>query len=204
VFGAAAWWSLFAAWSRAKTAGSAAFRGVILTGLPLLLIASTSTAPASPPERPPNIILIVTDDLGVTDLGVYGSDYHLTPRLNALAQEGMRFSSAYAASPVCSPTRAAILTGRSPHRLHLTDALPWDRLPDNPRLVPPNHWKELSALHATYAKHLRAAGYRTALYGKWHLGNEYDFFTQGRHRSYGFDEVFDASSSDINNVDKGE
>jgi hypothetical protein len=107
--------------------------------------------------RPPNIIFILTDDLGIADPGVYGSDYHLTPRLDRLAAEGMRFTNAYAASSVCSPTRAAVLTGRYPHRLHLTDALPWDRLPENPRLVPPNHLKELPSSHATYAKSLRAA-----------------------------------------------
>ena len=122
-------------------------------------------------RAPMNVILIVTDDLGISDLGVYGSDYYRTPRLDRLAAEGMRFTNAYAASSICSPTRAALLTGRYPHRVHLTDSLPWDRLPENPRLVPPDHHKELPASHATYAQSLRAAGYRTGLIGKWHLGN---------------------------------
>jgi arylsulfatase A-like enzyme len=174
-----------------------------LSTLLVLTGAALSTASAEPAERPPNIIFILTDDLGVSDLGVYGSDYHLTPRLDRLAAEGMRFTTAYSASPVCSPTRAAILTGQYPHRLHLTDALPWDRLPENPRLVPPNHLKELPASHATYAKSLREAGYRTALFGKWHLGNEHEFFSGGKHRDYGFDEAFDADGREINQVDKG-
>jgi arylsulfatase A len=162
-----------------------------------------SAAIAATTDRPPNILFILTDDLGIADLGVYGSDYHLTPRLDRLATEGMRFTDAYAASPVCSPTRAAILTGRYPHRLQLSDALPWDRLPENPRLVPPNHLKELPASHATYAKSLREAGYRTGFFGKWHLGNEHNFFAQGQHRDYGFDEAFDADDREINEVDKG-
>ena len=161
-----------------------------------------ATTVATPTERPPNILFIMTDDLGIADLGVYGSDYHLTPRLDRLAAEGMRFTDAYSASSVCSPTRAALLTGQYPHRLHLTDALPWDRLPENPQLVPPNHLKELPASHATYAKALREAGYRTGLIGKWHLGNEYEFFSGGRHRDYGFDEAFDADYRKINQVDK--
>ncbi len=89
----------------------------------------------------PNIVFIMTDDLGVRDLSCYGSDFYRTPNLDRLASEGMKFDRAYAACNVCSPTRAAVLTGRSPHRVHLTDALPWDRLPPNPKLVPPNHIK---------------------------------------------------------------
>ena len=173
--------------------------------LPALLAltgALLTTASAASTERPPNILFIMADDLGIADLGVYGSDYHLTPRLDRLAAEGMRFTDAYSASPVCSPTRAAVLTGRYPHRLHLTDALPWDRLPENPRLVPPNHLKELPASDATYAKALREAGYRTGLIGKWHLGNEREFFSGGKHRDYGFDEAFDADYRKINQVDK--
>ena len=175
----------------------------ILPTLLALTGALLTTAAAASTDRPPNILFIMTDDLGIADLGVYGSDYHLTPRLDRLAAEGMRFTDAYSASPVCSPTRASILTGQYPHRLHLTDALPWDRLPENPRFVPPNHLKELPASDATYAKSLRGAGYRTALFGKWHLGNEHEFFSGGKHRDYGFDEAFDADYQKINNVDKG-
>jgi len=165
--------------------------------------ALVSLAAGSPAGRPPNIVFIMTDDLGISDLGIYGSDYHLTPRLDRLAMEGMRFTQAYAAASVCSPTRASVLTGRYPHRVQMTDSLPWDRLPVNPRLIPPNHLKELPASQATYAQALRAAGYRTALIGKWHLGNEHTFFEKKGHEAYGFDEAFDANIREINKVDKG-
>jgi len=158
---------------------------------------------ASDIERPPNILFILTDDLGIRDLGAYGSDYHHTPQLDALAAQGVRFTDAYTASPICSPTRASVLTGRYPQRVHLTDALPWDRLPENPQLVPPNHLKELPSGYPTFAQALREAGYRTALFGKWHLGNEHQFFEQGKHHEYGFDEAFDMHWRVINEEDKG-
>ncbi|HKX60210.1 MAG TPA: sulfatase-like hydrolase/transferase, partial [Verrucomicrobiae bacterium] len=72
----------------------------------------------------PNIVFILMDDLGWADLACTGSAFHRTPHLDRMAHEGMRFSAAYAAGPVCSPTRAALLTGQSPARLHLTDWLP--------------------------------------------------------------------------------
>ena len=147
-------------------------------------------------EKPVNILLIVADDLGIKDLACYGSDYYRTPNLDKLATQGMRFTGAYAACPVCSPTRATLLTGRYPQRVRLTDALPWDRLYENPQMVPPNHLKELPTELPTYAKALRKAGYRTALFGKWHLGNEDKFFNKGAHKSYGFDEAFDRNGKD--------
>lgn len=140
-----------------------------------------------------NILFIMADDLGVKDLGCYGSDYYKTPALDQFAEEGMRFTRAYAACNVCSPTRAAIMTGRAPHRIKLTDALPWDRLADNPKMIPPNHLKELPSDLPMVGKSLQAAGYRTALFGKWHLGNEEKFFTEGEHKAYGFDEAADCS-----------
>src|SRR5881397_2343437 len=75
-------------------------------------------------ERPPNIIFILADDLGWRDLGCYGSAFYETPNLDRLAKQGVRFTNAYAACNVCSPTRASILTGKYPARLHLTDWLP--------------------------------------------------------------------------------
>lgn len=171
-----------------------------LLSLVVLLIGAMS---ATAKEPLPNILFILTDDLGISDLGVYGSDYHHTPNLDTLATEGVRFTEAYTASSICSPTRASILTGRYPQRVHLTDALPWDRLPENPRLIPPNHLKELPSNYPTFAKALRFAGYRTALFGKWHLGNEYNFFQRGSHHDYGFDEAFDVNPRLRNRVDKG-
>ena len=82
------------------------------------------------PTVRPNIIIILADDLGWADLGCYGSKYHKTPNLDRLAAQGMRFTDAYAACPVCSPSRAALLTGKYPARLNLTDWLPGR--PDRP------------------------------------------------------------------------
>src|SRR5947209_20527600 len=83
--------------------------------------------------KKPNVIVILADDLGWADLGCYGSKSHKTPALDKLAKEGMRFTDAYAACPVCSPTRAALLTGRAPARVGITDWLPGRKdLPDQP------------------------------------------------------------------------
>src|SRR5689334_22344870 len=87
----------------------------------LLLLGTT--APAADPVKP-NIVFILCDDLGVNDLHCYGRADHTTPNLDRLAKQGVRFSAAYAACPVCSPTRAAILTGKHPARLHITTFLP--------------------------------------------------------------------------------
>src|SRR5687767_3223741 len=94
-------------------------------GLALLLaIVGTSSVPAGEKtNRPPNIVFIIADDLGVHDLGCYGRKEHPTPNLDRLARNGLRFTSAYAAASVCSPTRASIVTGKSPARLHITTFL---------------------------------------------------------------------------------
>jgi arylsulfatase A-like enzyme len=120
----------------------------------------------------PNIILILADDLGGRDLGCYGSTYHQTPHLDRLAANGMRFTDAYAAGPVCSPSRAALLTGKYPARLNLTDWLPGR--PDRPdqRLLRPALRQELPLEETTLAELLKAAGYATAHIGKWHLGGK--------------------------------
>jgi len=163
---------------------------VVLAGV----LALAGVCPAV--ERQANILLIMADDLGIRDLECYGSDYYRTPHLDELSGQGMRFTRAYAACAVCSPTRASLLTGRYPHRVRLTDALPFDRLFDNPKMVPPDHLKELPSELPTFASALRSAGYRTALFGKWHLGNEYQFFAKGGHAAYGFDEAFDTSGKE--------
>jgi arylsulfatase A len=123
--------------------------------------------------RPPNVIVIVADDLGWADLGCYGSKFHRTPNLDKLAAAGMRFTDAYAACPVCSPTRAALLTGKAPARLHLTDWLPGR--PDRPdqRLLRPDILQELPLEEITLARVLRTSpstAYVTGHIGKWHLG----------------------------------
>jgi arylsulfatase A len=123
-------------------------------------------------EPPPNVVLIVADDLGWADLGCYGSKFYRTPNLDRLAGEGRRFTQAYAACPVCSPTRAALMTGKSPARLLLTDWLPGR--PDNPfqKLNRPAFRQELPLEEVTIAEALKTAGYTTGHIGKWHLGGD--------------------------------
>lgn len=122
-------------------------------------------------ERRPNIVFIMADDLGWADLGCYGSRYHKTPNLDAFAKTGTKFTNAYAGAPVCSPTRAAILTGQHPARLGITDWLPGrpDR-PDQPLNRPAlvNDLPDVPTLPSI----LKKAGYRTGLIGKWHLGGK--------------------------------
>jgi arylsulfatase A-like enzyme len=119
--------------------------------------------------NPPNVVLIVADDLGWTDLGCYGSDLYESPHIDALARDGMRFTANYSACTVCSPTRAALLTGKYPARLHITDWIP-GLPPANPKLIVPEFTKHLPHEEVTLAERLRDAGYRAASIGKWHLG----------------------------------
>ena len=121
----------------------------------------------------PNVILIMLDDLGWADLGCYGSQFHKSPQIDRLAKEGMRFTQAYAAAPVCSPTRAALMTGKWPARLHVTDWLPGNPFADpRYRLVQPKTETELPLAEVTLAERLQAAGYATGHVGKWHLGGK--------------------------------
>lgn len=118
-----------------------------------------------------NVVLILADDLGWTDLGCFGSDLYRTPHIDRLAREGMRFTSNYSACTVCSPSRAALLTGKYPARLHITDWIP-GLPPENPRLLVPDWTKYLPLEERTLADAFRSAGYATASIGKWHLGGQ--------------------------------
>ncbi len=127
--------------------------------------------------KPPNIVFILADDLGITDLSCQGSTFYETPNLDRLAREGMRFTNAYASCPVCSPTRAAALTGKWPQRTGVTDYINESvgklggMKPGFPLLSPPAA-DRLSLSETTIAKKLQAAGYATGFVGKWHLGDE--------------------------------
>lgn len=119
----------------------------------------------------PSIVLVIADDLGINDLNCYGRGEHRTPNLDRLAAEGMRFTSAYAAQPVCSPSRAALMTGKSPARLHLTSFLPGRPDAASQKLLQPEIEGQLPAEEMTLAEWLQRSGYRTGMFGKWHLGD---------------------------------
>ena len=131
----------------------------------------------------PNIILILIDDLGWRDLVCTGSTFYETPNLDRLAGEGVRFTDAYAACPVCSPTRASIMTGKYPARLGLTDWIAWGGgHPCRGRLIDAPYIDHLALEEVSLARALKEGGYRTWHVGKWHLGNR-EFYPE-RH---GFD-----------------
>jgi arylsulfatase A len=138
-------------------------------------------APATPPK--PNIIIIVADDLGYGDLGCYGSKLIATPQIDRMAREGVRFTDAYAAAPFCSPSRAALLTGRLPARA----GLPYVLFPAEHHGLPP--------AEITLAELLKENGYATACIGKWHLGWDAPF----RPQRQGFDTFFGTPYSNDSN-----
>ena len=147
-----------------------------------VVLACLTLSNAEAAKRPPNIVLFLVDDMGWADLGCYGSKFHETPNVDRLASQGMRFTSAYAACPVCSPTRASIVTGRYPATVNLTDFIsghwrPWAKL------VVPRFNFDLPHREITFAESLKQAGYVSGSFGKWHLGG-------AKHHpgSQGFDE----------------
>lgn len=143
--------------------------------LPQILIVVWAVAvPSFNATARPNIVVIMADDLGWRDLHGYGNTQVDTPHLDQLAEEGIKFTQAYAAAPVCTPTRAAVMTGQSPARLGITNHAPGN--PDGFALPGTDLHEPLTNLHlplsfTTIAERLRAAGYATAHIGKWHLSH---------------------------------
>ena len=137
------------------------------------LQATVAASLARAQSRPPNVVLIYCDDLGYGDIGPYGSGIP-TPNLDRMAAEGVRFTQFYSANPVCSPSRAALLTGRYPTRVGV------------PRVLFPADTNGLALSETTIAQMLKPAGYRTMCIGKWHLGHHPEYLPTAR----GFDEYF--------------
>ncbi len=151
----------------------------------VLALAGGSPVPAADAKattagRPPNIIHILIDDMGWTDLGCMGSDLYETPNIDRLAAQGMRFDNAYSACTVCSPTRAATMTGRYPARLHITDWIHGSNRA-KAKLKIPDWTQYLPDAEVTVAEALKPAGYVSASVGKWHLGDGPEHYptTQG-------------------------
>lgn len=144
---------------------------------PLLLILTLAFASAAFADRP-NILLVLDDDLGYGDLGCYGAKDVLTPNLDKFAAEGLRFTSCYAAHPNCSPSRTALMTGRTPTRIGVRDWIPEDS---------PVHMRRSEI---TIAKLLQESGYTTCHAGKWHMNGEFNKPTQPQPNDHGFDHWF--------------
>jgi uncharacterized sulfatase len=141
-------------------------------------------------NKRPNIIFILADDQGVHQLSCYGNDFYETPSIDRLAAEGMKFTNAYAAAPVCSPTRASIMTGKYPARLHLTDYIKGASPKDKKMLVP--QWRPYLPLQeVTVAEALKSAGYACGHFGKWHLNKDKNYRPgrPGDPGSQGFERV---------------
>jgi len=139
-----------------KAGSAAASFAVFCLGLLIFALCSRQAHAATPSH--PNVLIFLIDDLGRTDLRVDGSAFHDTPRLDALAQSGVRFTTFYANCPVCSPTRAALMTGTVPQRVGITD---W---------IHPQSGVALPAEEMTLGEAFQSHGYQTAYVGKWHLG----------------------------------
>ncbi len=120
----------------------------------------------------PNIIFILIDDMSIADLGCYGNDFHETPHIDSLAAQGVKFTNAYASAPVCSPTRASILTGKYPATVHITDWITGKPSWQSEALLAPDFLHELPHEETTIAEMLKKNGYSSASFGKWHLGDE--------------------------------
>lgn len=123
-------------------------------------------------KKEPNLIFFLVDDLGWRDLAIYGSSFYETPNIDQLAKDGVRFTQAYAACHVCSPTRASILTGKYPARLQLTDWLKGRKEYDFEKLKSAKFYQHLPFEEITLAEELKSNGYKTAILGKWHLGED--------------------------------
>ncbi len=139
-----------------------------LLSLSLLILSLTAGSVFAAPK---NVVFFLVDDLGWADLGCYGSTFHETPNIDALAASGMRFTQGYAAASICSPTRASILTGRHPVRVDITDWIPGQKA-QNQKFKHVDDRDNLALEEVTIAELLKTHGYQTFFAGKWHLGDK--------------------------------
>lgn len=158
-------------------------RGTFLAACTVIGLTAPSAVAADPP---PNVVFILADDLGWTDIGCQGSKYYETPNLDRLARDGMRFTAAYTCGPNCQPTRAALMSGQYGPRTGVYTVGATARFDTSMRpLVPVDNVQQLPLDKVTLGDAMKKAGYATALYGKWHLGQ------QGKHHpsARGFDQA---------------
>src|SRR5262245_22873185 len=140
----------------------------------------------------PNVVIILADDLGYGDLGCYGHPVIRTPNLDRMASQGIRFTSFYSASPVCSPSRVGLLTGRNPNRAGVYDWI----VENGSRPVPDGrHLVHMRPSEVTLPKLLKEAGYATFLAGKWHCNTLFNSDTQPKPSDFGFDYWFAAQNN---------
>jgi arylsulfatase A-like enzyme len=138
----------------------------------LSMAAAATLARTARAESKLNFIIILIDDMGWTDLTSFGSKFYQTPNVDRLVSQGMKFTNAYAACPVCSPSRAAIMTGKYPARLHLTDWIPGRKQWPTAKVIVPEFEQQLTLPEVTIAEALAPEGYTSAAIGKWHLGGK--------------------------------
>lgn len=152
---------------------------------PFFLLSCTGPGESPEKELLPNIIVIYCDDLGYGDLGCFGNEVIRTPNVDRLAEDGMKFTEFYSASPVCSPSRAALLTGRIPQRMGINS------------VFFPRSYTGMPVDEITVAQLLKGRGYATGIVGKWHLGHRHEYLPLQR----GFDEYFGIPySNDMHSV----
>src|SRR5687767_10602599 len=153
-----------------------------LAVLLFLIVGNAAAQPAH--QQKPNILFVLVDDMGYRDLSCFGGKRIKTPAIDRLAAEGIAFDRFYVSSPICSPSRVAVMTGQYPNRWRITSFLS-SREDDRNRGMA--HWLSLEA--PFLAKHLRQGGYYTAHVGKWHMGGQRDVADAPRLTEYGFDSA---------------